>query len=216
MKTRLVIFTLISLSILGCHREEIKHSLYYEGTIYDKYTHYPLAGATLSIIERWHFRAGGMENTTQHGNWETDSQGKFAFYEEGMHDNASRGMLISHDALGVTEIAVEGEDRNVVDVPVLTQCEIEYQFINTSPFNSSDQVFDIYIERPWGIQEVGVGNPVLIGTNVNATLASSYYGYSQTVLHYSVTKNGVTQVLTDTLNVADAFSCATVNDTISY
>lgn len=94
---------------------------------------------------------------------------------------------------------------------------LRYVFINAAPYDINDSVSDFYIERPWGRQEVFPrGSITTATTSSNSYREGSYYGCPETILHYTVTKNGISVSLTDTFHVTYVYANWRYKDTIWY
>lgn len=211
----------LAVLVIGC-RKEYKDSVHLSGTVKDKFTLTPIEGAEIYIYEELEYSAtGSTHGASSRG--ETYSGGEFSYYPKGMrkdHVVTKRELVITKENVireGTGRAPVGGlQDEVIVHAEVITDCRINYRFINTTPYDAYDSVYNIYVARPWGQQVVGTGANILAGPSINISLLSGYYGYSETILHYTVKKNGIATERMDTLFRNDPFTCTIINDTINY
>lgn len=207
--------------LAGCRNQnEYKDPCYISGRIIDEGTRFPVKNASVKMYEEFWSGSNSHYGSFDFGPDYTDENGNYSLECEPLHENArQRNMLIfgPHAGLQPTffSASIKPGTTLVIDTTVTTKSYFSLFFQNVTPVSNNDSVYDIYIERPWGNQFLK-GQAVLYGQTVYAPLRASYYGYSESVLHFSVNKTGTPQHFIDTLRVNDRFADLQINDTISY
>jgi hypothetical protein len=205
----------------SCGGEKIHHKIQFKGRATDYYTKYPVKNALITISEHFYYNAGPSDDSYI-GTWNTDDDGYFDFETKGIHkdkNTTERYLNFSGPAVNPSWYSGRfpaGTLEEEIDARLYTLSRLKFVVINATPFDQFDVISNFYIERAWGNQQVGSGTESLTGTSVNSILWSAYYGYTESILHYSVTKNSVTQNYTDTIFTPDPLAEIWVTDTISY
>lgn len=221
----LFLLFIVSLTLSGCAPDHINHKVRFYGHVEDKFTHYPVTFAGITISMDWGNFGGSTSTSKLENVGTTDANGDYDFKtKKVIKDEDAYNCMLLFSGRGFSyylysnqwEFSTIDKCENHIDVKLYTACRIAYTFKNTSPVNSSDLVSDIYIERPWGQQEFAEGVPALAGINVDSTIWTTYYGYTTSVIHYTVTKNAVSTNYTDTVFTPDAFAGEIFLDTIAY
>lgn len=215
MKTPLLLFVVLSVFGFSCSKERIRHRVEFAGRVTDMYTHVPVPNASITLNEEYDYGQSGHQYI--HGT-PTDQDGNYYFLTHDLHTNETNVYIEVGDPAihlqSTKNIHVNYDELNRNDIEVATSSLINFYFHNASPYNANDSLWNIYIERPWGHQIVGSADTVLRGMNVNGWLRSGYLGYTSSVLHYTVTKNGNSQAYTDTLLTPS--QGIIVSDSINY
>ena len=217
---------LLSVLLFSCARETIKHKVHFSGHVEDMYTHYPVKNAIITIRTHFFYNAGPSDDRVTDELGRTDENGNFDFDAKGMvkDKNATERYMFFHGC-GVSDFANSGRweinpidsRENVLDVKLFAEARVCFIFQNSSPYDANDLVNNVYVERPWGQQKFAEGDPVFSGTNVDSAIWTSTYGYTTSVLHYTVTKNNISQNFTDTIRTSDPCDYGYwIRDTIQY
>ncbi len=209
----------------GCGPDKINHKVRFYGHVEDKFTRYPVAYAGISIYMYHGSFAGSTLTRIYDDLGTTDANGDYDFKMKKLikdKDSYSQYMRFSGRGFNNSQYSDQWpfgdyDDReNHIDVQLYTLCRWRITFTNSTPFDANDLVSNIYIDRPWGQQKLEEGDPQIAGPAVNSNIWTTYYGYTTSILHYTVTKNSVSQNYTDTLNVVDPFGGIVFSDTILY
>jgi hypothetical protein len=215
-----------ALLLSGCRNDIIKRKVHFKGTARDKFTRYPIPDAVISLTQERGSSAGStLRSDDQVGT--TDGSGNFDFRTEGVVRNEDcYTRMFRFYGPGVNEYLYSGwfplgdvdkKGENVIDVELYTLARLQFYFHNAVPFDQNDQVSGFYVERPWGQQSIEEGEDfVITSLTAHPEVWTTYYGYTTSVLHYTVTKNAVSQEYTDTVYTPDAFEGGFITDTIHY
>lgn len=213
-KSGFVFFLVLIILQMGCKRE--RGTYVFTGKTLDQYSLTPIPYAKVTFTE--YYDSGRDEKTTL-GSTTTDQNGNFSFES----DRFKKGFKFleiyvsspDYYAIGYTAVGnLQSQDN--ITVPCASHSIIDYTFINTTPFDQNDALSNVYIDRPFGNQWVYPSAQALAGTTVDTTVWTSFCGYSSSVLHYTVTKNAITQNYTDTINTPDRYQWIRIQDTIRY
>lgn len=221
------VFGIILICILAnsCSREKIHHKVRFYGHVEDLYTHYPVRDAHISIETHYHAHSGPSVDSDLDNLAVTDANGNFDFTTKNIiKDKYSdeRKLFFSGPAVdfmygsGYWPINDIDDRENQLDVKLHTLARIGFRFINMNPFDVNDRVDSIYIDRAWGHQKFVEGDPVLIGNDVDSTIWTTYYGYQESYLYFTVTRNGIPQQYSRWIYVSQPFEGGMIYRDILY
>lgn len=197
----------------GCRKD--RNTYVITGHAYDQFTLVPIVHTKVEVTENYD---QGHTDATTLGETTTDHNGDYSFTSSNFQ-KGFKSLVVSvlgTDGTVGHEGTTDLQPTMTVDVPCATHSQIYYTFINTTPFDQNDQLSNMYIDRPFGQQWVFPSTQVFTGISVNETTWTSFYGYTTTIMHYTVTKNSITQHLADTIVTPNNMQSIAIRDTIRY